>query len=293
MALPPSGWIEPAPRPESWSGRRSPRRLRFGRLDRLARLALIAAHHAARSDPPPPDDERAAVALGTAFGSHLSNERFQQQLELEGRSGVSPALFTYTLPSSATGEISIHLALKGGAATFTEGQVAGLAALAHAAGEIERGRTCWALAGAVDVLSPTLIRALGDPARPPLAEAAALFTLGPSAEGALARIAGAAQGFGPGAAQRAASRALEVAGIVEPELKARLTFSSDEAPLVEVSAGRCLAALPLLGVGLHLARQGERGLPALVVAEDPAGPAVAICLTRPRTSDRHDHHDHG
>lgn len=281
ISLPPSGWIEPVPRPEAWGSRRSSRRLRFGRLDRLSRLSLIAAHHAALTDPPPEDDDRSTVALGTAFGSHLSNERFQQLLEREGRSGVSPALFTYTLPSSATGEISIHFALKGGATTFTEGEVAGLTALAHAAGEIQRGRTRWALAGAVDVLSPTLLRALSRAGRPPLAEAAALFTLGTGAEGALARIAGAGQAFGPGAAQQAAARALELAGITESALAARLTFSpAAPAPSpLQVSAGRCLAALPLLGLGLHLTRRGRRGLPALVLAEDPSGAAAALCLT--------------
>ena len=262
----------------------------FGRMDAYSRLGLAGVALALKDGGLEAWAEKRPIGLiaATVYGCLQTDIAYYHTVVPNRGAQASPTLFTYTLPSSATGEISIHLALKGGAATLTGGETSGLAALAHAAGEIERGGACWALAGAADVLSPTSILALGggDNA-PPLAEAAAFYTLGPgppTGKASLARIAGSALRFGPAAAERAARRALDVAGIGEEDLRARLSFSpGGPHPLVTASAGRCLSVLPLLGMGVHLQRLGAAGLPALVVAEDSAGSAAALCLAR-------DHH---
>lgn len=277
LEVPRAGWIEPVARPRVWTTRRSPRKLRFARLDRLARLALVAAHHAVEEGGPPEvGDERAGLALGTAYGSHLSNERFQELLEREGRAGASPALFTYTLPSSATGEISIHLGLRGAATTLAQGEGAGLAAVAHAASQLEQGRAAWILAGGADVLSVTLLRALPEV---PLAEGAAFVVLTTESASSLARVAGSAQTFGEGASRLA----LERAGVEEARLAARQRFdhrrpASLAASTLAACAGWSLAALPVLAICAHLARGGP--LPALFEAVDPVqGTCDAVCLT--------------
>lgn len=287
----PAGWIEPIPRPDRWSARRTERKLRFGRLDRLAQLALVAAHQAAAAGDPPPPAESCGITLGTAFGAHLTNERFQLGLEREGASGASPALFTFTLPSAATGEICIQLGLKGAATTMTQGLGAGLAALASAAGMVRQGRALWMLAGGVDVLSPTLLRSY-EGSRYPLAEGAAFVTLVPTPRGALARVAAAAHTFGEEARRRAVELALEQAGLVDEQLRLRCHIaldSSDSPPLLQC-LGQSFAAAPMLALCALLAHRGEE-LPALFTAEDPLGGVDAICLTPTRPSPRCDRAD--
>jgi 3-oxoacyl-(acyl-carrier-protein) synthase len=278
----PSGWIEPIPRPDRWPARRTERKLRFGRLDRLAQLALVSAHQAAAAGDPPPAAESCGILLGTAFGAHLSNERFQLGLEREGSAGASPALFTFTLPSAATGEICIQLGLKGAATTMTQGLGAGLTALASAAEMVRLGRALWMLAGGVEVLSPTLVRSY-EGSTHPLAEGAAFVTLAPTSQGALARVAAAAQTFGEDADRRAVKQALERAGLTDEQLRSRWHIAldgSDPPPLLRC-LGQSFAAAPMLALCALVAR-GEEGLPALFIAEDPLGGADAVCLTRPR-----------
>jgi hypothetical protein len=266
-SLPSAGWIDPL-RPARPIAR-------FGRMDRLTRLTLIAAQLALQDeDTLPVAAEHAGVVLGTAHGSHQSNEDFQRQLSEQGPQGVSPALFTYTLPSAPTGEVSIRLGLKGAAITLAQGLGAGLSSLALAGVLLEQDKLQWVLAGGVDALSPTLLAGAGE-ADTPLAEGAALLSLDTRADGALARLAGAAQGFGEGIAREA----LRQAGLTEGELRHRLDYGSDEPWSGEHVLGRCQAAAPVLGAGVLLSR--PRSLPALVVTRDERGQSNAICLTEP------------
>lgn len=266
---PSAGWIDPIPRPEHLS-----RAVRFGRLDRLSRLALVAAHQAVEAGRLPRDMERGGIAFGTALGSHLENETFQRLLGDEGLA-ASPSVFTRTLPSIPAGEMSIHFGLKGAMMTLTEGVGAGVAALALAAQLVESGEMEWMLAGAADVLSATLLAASG-PEAGSLSEGAAFFTItsGTIADAhvrPLCRVAGWAQGF-EADVDDMMHEALWRAGISPRQVRSRV--SCPDAAL-EQAIGRSQAAAPLLGLCAVMAR-GE--LPALVTVKDPEGPVLALCV---------------
>ncbi len=255
--LPRAGWINPLVRPAPWKGRP----VRFPRLDRLSRVTLVAAQLALADEDPPEDGSRAGVALGTAFGSHRTNEQFLRTME---RGEASPALFTYTLPSSAVGELSICLGLQGPALTLARGPGSGLAALATAGAMVDRGSADWMIAGGCDVLGATLLASsAGIPG-----EGGVLLTLSGQREGALARVAGWSQANGDGAHDRAASAALERAGLAHEQLAASVTAG----PLVGLGA-----AGPLAHACMLIAR---RELPALVVAPHEQGVDV-LCLDAP------------
>jgi len=249
--LPDAGWIDPIPRPERWHGRR----VRFGRLDRLTKLAMVAAHHAVDAASLPGDRERAGVAFGTAFGSHLANEGFQLQLEQRPAEEVSPSLFTYTLPSAAVGEISIHLGLRGPTVTLTEGIGAGAAAVALAARLVARGEASWMLAGAADVLGPTLLAASG-PRAPTMSEGSVFLVLSNESRGALARVAETAEGAG----------------------ERRLSYDADGEHPWERELGRCGAAAPLLGLCRLL---GSGSLPVSLAVRDGVGSSSVLHLDAP------------
>jgi 3-oxoacyl-[acyl-carrier-protein] synthase II len=295
-----AGWIHPIPRPARWIGKPP----RFARLDRLAQLALSTAHLAAARaglEAPPAISERSSVMLGTAFGSHLSNELFAREIDATPRGeDVAPGVFPYTLPSSAAAEIAIQLGLGGPSLTLTLGDGSGLAALAAAAGAIDRGECDRALAGGAEVLSPTLLAAEGAtvPALAARSEGAAFFLLErePSGRaGALARFGGHAKASGSGALDRARAEALDRSALGADLLEGELLLveaigltpsppasappRAGAEPLtparLEATAGRCGATLALLGAVLLV--EGGR-LPALVAVLDPAGNADALCL---------------
>lgn len=270
LPSPAAGWIDPIPRPERWLGKRGT--VRFGRLDRLTRLALVAAN--AAMEGAPPLSEQAGLALGTAFGSHLANEAFQLALERGPGEEASPTLFTYTLPSSSVGEISIHFGLKGPALTLTEGIGAGLAALGVAARVVEHGEARWMLSGAADTLGPSLLAVQPAPADPPLAEGAAFVSLSGDGGGALARVAATAQGRGAGEVE---GIALERAGLTPDRLQGHLEFWDAGSPLA-AAHGRSGAASALLGACASIR---ARRLPALITAVDPSGAVDVLCLDRP------------
>lgn len=254
--LPRAGWIDPLERPAPWKGRA----VRFPRLDRLSRVTLVAAQLALTDEDPPADGSRAGVALGTAFGSHLTNEQFYRSVT---RQEASPALFTYTLPSSAVGELSICLGLRGPALTLTHGPGSGLAAVAAAAAMVDRGAADWMIAGGCDVLGPTLLASSGGQR---LGEGGVLVSLGRERHGALARVAGWAQATGDGAEERAATAALKQAGLTRDRVVTRATAG----PLAGLGA-----AGPVARACALLARQEP--LPALVTAIHEQG-ADVLCL---------------
>lgn len=261
--LPDAGWIDPLTRPATWRGRP----VRFGRLDRLSRVTLVSAQLALSGEDPPCDGARAGAALGSAFGSHQTNEQFRQSVE---RSQASPALFAYTLPSSAAGELSICLGLGGAVLTLTRGVGSGIAALAAAADLVGSGVVDWMLAGGCDVLGPTLLASAGAGAAE-LTEGGAFFTMSRDRAGAMARVAGWAQANGDGALARATDAALERAGVGREQVRTR----SDCRGLMGLGA-----AGPVLQACLLLA-SGEP-LPALVTAADASlGGVDVLCLDAP------------
>jgi 3-oxoacyl-(acyl-carrier-protein) synthase len=249
-------------------------------------LAVLAAHQVVEQEGAVPSTvgQKAGMVLGTGYGSHLSNEAFQRLLDVEGPSGASPAIFAYTLPSSAVGAISIHLGLKGPNLTLAQGTGAGLHAVATAARMVEQGVAQWMLAGGVDVLSPTLLRAVGEESGGLLAEGAALIALATKRQRALARLAGSACGFvtgGRSTTARIEHEALSRAGVDPGQLRIRLAYEPECEFPMQRHLGRGLAAAPLLGLCACLSRGGEGSLPALITARDPRGSFEAICLKEP------------
>lgn len=237
-------WIQKIPRPRL-SGRR---RLRFARLDRLSQLSLTAAAAAMarageRGVTRPQDEARAGAALGTAFGAHLSNELFQAGLMKEGQASASPALFPYTLPSTAAGELSLHLGLRGPLITLAQGPGSGMAALAAAADQVDRGQASWMVAGAADSLGETLLRAAGDRASQ-LTEGAVFFVLTGQERGALARLDGWASATGADAMERAVSQ----------------VDADGEVTMVRGGGQVCGAQVPLLTLAKHLAGGLDQGV---------------------------------
>ncbi len=103
---------------------------RLARMDRLCGLALLAAERALRdADLRAWAPERASILVGTAFGCHATNEEYFRGYLAHGPTAASPRLFSYTLPSSPLGEVSIHFDARGPAETFVSGAHAGVEAL--------------------------------------------------------------------------------------------------------------------------------------------------------------------
>jgi hypothetical protein len=260
VSLPAAGWIHPMPRPGG------PRVPRFGRLDRLAQLGLLVACDAvAKAGAPALRDARppAGVAVGTWYGSHLSNELFWRGQR--GPTGPSPAIFAYTLPSAAAAEVSMHFGLKGPSLTLTGAADSGLAAFAAAAAQVAQGSASSMLAAAADVLSPTLLCARAEDR---LDEGAACALLDAEPAGALARLAGAGQASGAGAVESALAAALERGGLRRADLRCVIGPA-------EVRSSRGLGAAPLLAAAAPLLA-GE--LPLLLLAGDDRS-ATALCWT--------------
>lgn len=246
---------------------RSNRRLRFARLDRLARLCLTTAAAAFRKGPggdegvAEAEPEQVGAAIGTCFGAHLSNERFQAGLMAEGQGGASPALFPYTLPSAAAGELSIHLSLQGPLLTLCQGPGSGLSALQAAADQLRLGHARWMLAGAADTVGDTLLRAAGPDAAGTLEEGAVFLLLSSQAEGAVGHIAGWGSALGAGAMERAA----RAAGPPDPA-----------AEVLRLEGGVQPAHLPLLALARHLERGADR--PLMLCLDHGDGGASALYL---------------
>ncbi len=271
------GWIDPLSRPSAWLGKPA----RLGRLDRLSQLSLLTAHHAVELSGRLPDDPRAGVTLGTAHGCHLTNELYFAGMLREGYKGASPTLFAYTLPSSATGEIAIHLKLKGPTLTLCQGRGSALSAVGAAGRLIEEGTSSWMLAGGVDTLAPGLLRSQRVDADY-LAEGAAFLVLSSEADGALARIASYGMAFGQGALERATKSAMEAAGtprraIPRGEIKTWIGPEVDT-PWRRV-CGDTMGAESVLQLGMALAE--GRPLPALVAAEDAGGGVEVLYVVEP------------
>jgi len=239
--------------------------LRFARLDRLSQLSLATAAaamaRAAEAGSPRPEEEsQAGAALGTAFGAHLTNEQFMAGLLEEGPTGASPALFPYTLPSTAAGELSVHLGLRGPLITLANGPGSGIAALAAASEQVDQGRASWMLAGGADTLGQTLERAVEARASD-MAEGAVFFVLTAQGQDALGSIAGWASATGPDAARR-------VIGQVKAPRDALTVRGGPEI---------CGAQTPLLALARHI--DSGDGRPLLLVWDhgDESASALLVC----------------
>lgn len=84
--------------------------LRFGRLDLMSQLALLAVEELGVNFELLPR-ERIAICLAAKAGSLATDAEFWKGRDAAG--GPSPTLFAYTLPSAALGEIAIRHRLTG------------------------------------------------------------------------------------------------------------------------------------------------------------------------------------
>ena len=83
---------------------------RFGRLDLMSQLALLAVENLGVNFDPLSRD-RIAISLEAKAGSLSTDVEFWKGRDAMG--GPSPTLFAYTLPSAAIGEIAIRHRLTG------------------------------------------------------------------------------------------------------------------------------------------------------------------------------------
>ena len=166
--------------PVRWPGGGAPPRLRS--YDRFTTIAVAAGLEAAAAAGWSADDlagDRTALALGTAFGSHATNEEYYQGVL--GRAAVSPRLFTYTLPSSPLGELSILWKQTGAQDTRCAGWTSGAAALEAALARIRTGAADRALCIGADVPGPAAAAAVAAAAGP-VEESAVALALAPAGE---------------------------------------------------------------------------------------------------------------
>ena len=139
---------------------------RFGRLDLLSQLALLAVESLA-----PNFDEmsrdRIGICLAARAGSLATDLEYWNGRDSPG--GPSPTLFAYTLPSAAIGEIAIRHRLTGPNLCFVGEE----AILSSEAGYlIRRGEADACLTVFCDVVTPAVAEMLQTS---PAAEATACF----------------------------------------------------------------------------------------------------------------------
>lgn len=111
---------------------------RFGRLDWLAKYAMVAAEMLGMPvDPPQESRPVMAVLLGTRHGSLSVDMAFHQSIHNPG--GASPMLFPYTLPSAAMGEIAIRFRIIGPSVCFVGGPQSGPTVLRESVDIVQSG----------------------------------------------------------------------------------------------------------------------------------------------------------
>lgn len=129
---------------------------RFGRMDLSSQLALLAVEHfAAHFDSVPRD--RIAIVLAARVGSLPTDVNFWEGRDAVG--GLSPTLFTYTLPSAAIGEIAIRHRLTGPNLCFVGDS---RDVLVEAEDFLRRNEADACICVFVDVISPALNKLLGN-----------------------------------------------------------------------------------------------------------------------------------
>jgi len=122
--------------------------------------ARLALEQAGRAVPDAPDPS-VAVVMGTAFGPSSYTQRLLDQILGEGPAAASPALFTECVASAPASQVSIQCRAAGPNLTVVEREASGPIAVARAAALVARGRARFALAGAVDEMTPLLHSILG------------------------------------------------------------------------------------------------------------------------------------
>jgi hypothetical protein len=145
-------WPGAAPRPR-WRTLSQRPFERFGRLDRLSRHAVAAAEMLAL---PLAEESRAcpdtALVLGSEHGSLDVDFKFCRSMAEPG--GASPTLFSYTLPSTALGEIAIRYAITGTNLCVSAGPESELLALWEGAKLVASGQAARCVCIGADAVAP-------------------------------------------------------------------------------------------------------------------------------------------
>lgn len=139
---------------------------RFGRMDLLSQLALLAVESLGLDWAALPRD-RIAICLAAGAGSLATDVEYWAGRATPG--GLSPTLFTYTLPSAAIGEIAIRHRLTGPNLCFVGSSEP---VLPEALELLRRGEADGCVCVFANVVSPALAPLL---ATPVAASAGALF----------------------------------------------------------------------------------------------------------------------
>ena len=129
---------------------------RFGRMDLSSQLALLAVESFAPHFESTSRD-RIAIVLAARAGSLPTDVNFWEGCNATG--GLSPTLFTYTLPSAAIGEIAIRHRLTGPNLCFVGDS---RDVLAEAEDFLRRNEADACVCVFVDVISPALNKLLGN-----------------------------------------------------------------------------------------------------------------------------------
>ena len=128
---------------------------RFGRLDLLSRLSLLAVELLGFDFSTLPPD-RVGICLVVRAGSISTDADYWSGRNNPG--GPSPLLFTYTLPSSAIGEIAIRHRLTGPVLCLVGGETL---ALSEGRGFIERGEADAVVSVFCDAITPAAAELCG------------------------------------------------------------------------------------------------------------------------------------
>ncbi len=101
---------------------------RFGRLDTFSKHVVAAVELLGLTMPcDDVKDNDTAIYVGTEFGSYQVDQQFYKSITQPG--GASPKLFSYTLPSTAIGEVAIRYKITGPNLCVSAGKSSGLVAL--------------------------------------------------------------------------------------------------------------------------------------------------------------------
>lgn len=132
--------------------------MRGRRLDRAARLATVAVHHALSEAGGPV--EETGLVLGSAFGNVDGCAAFMHRIFEKGARAASPAEFPNLVPSSPVGHVSIYLGLRGPAFATADLAASGESAFVQAVQLVAAGEAGRIVAGAVEPKSDIVNRVL-------------------------------------------------------------------------------------------------------------------------------------
>ena len=93
--------------------------MKFYKMDDLSKLAYIAASYLLKNEPKV-ESLNIGIVLSNSTASIDTDKKHQQLIDKGGDAAASPAVFVYTLPNVAAGEVCIHHKIQGENTFFIE-----------------------------------------------------------------------------------------------------------------------------------------------------------------------------